>query len=219
MFQDALVYAKVHYEQDEHHLVFTDHVEELQMLQERHSFQLEDIMQLRELMQAIIQEECRKLEDMILHLQNLVEGVDTTKATSEEADFVALTKSFATTNMLHHAVPRQPAVASSSGVSSPKKSKHPLLPRNDIPTSKSIPKKLDLKFEDSVIVSNDSMDGMSKYLSEGVEGDGDRRPSRNNNNHASPSSPKAAHPRKGSTSRFRERLQDAQSELFLVDEF
>ena len=224
MFQDALVYAKVHYEQDEHHLVFTDHVEELQMLQQRPSFELEDIMQLRELIQAIIQEESQKLEDLIVRLQALVEGVDT----QDDVDIMSLTKSLATTNMFQHSNTRGAVSSSSSSFSSqnnlgsPKKSKHPLLVKKEIDAvekSKTIPKKLDLKFEsDSVNVSIDSTDGWDqKYLSDVM----DSQPKHHNNNHnASPSSPKLSQRRKGSsTSRFRERLQDAQAELFLVDDF
>lgn len=240
MFQDALAYSKVHYEQDAHHLTFHDHHTEMAALIAKTSFSLEEVIALKNDIVLVLTEENERLEEMIAHLQYMMEdSMETGLETGSSSASLFGTASTSPPRPIVNSIHNKTSTSSSSSMAmtynsssnkplaqfgSPKKpSKHPLLAKKEYSHSETtstsrIPTKSTRELQESferITIVGDDKESLDKYLSEEVS----VTVNRHNNNHSSPSGRSPAESKSSGGSKFRRRLQGATSELFLVDDF
>ncbi len=212
MFQDALVYAKVHYEEDANHLTFQYHQSQMLELLKKRSFCLEELISLRDCIVAVLGEENELLEDAIIRLKQMVDnsmeiGVESSSSLLPECS--PPRKSTSTQN---------PIALDGSAIAK-KSMKQPLVGKRDTLIADNYPKipsksvtEIQKSFERiSIVREKDSID---KYFCDGSDS---VVVTRSCNNHGSPSerSPTASL----TGSKFRQRLRVATAELYLVDDF
>jgi hypothetical protein len=199
LFQDALAYSKVHYEQDDQHFSVLGPAATVLLRDDPSGpLTLEALLSMKDLVLLALDEENEQLEALIASLQSSMMAEahhdDSSCNTATAATFSS--SPFATNNCL-----------SATKVHG----KHHLQQH--------------LQQQQSVLGATGTTRTLDdKFLTEQVVVDRDLRSNNNNNNNQNKDSPltgdqQQQQPHKQATSRFRQRLRGAQAELFLVDDF